>query len=360
MSRAHNFCAGPCTLPLSVLEELGEEMVEFDRSGMSLIELSHRSTEYEAVHVDAIQRLRALSGAPDEVEILLLQGGASLQFAMVPQNLLAGADRAGYVIGGSWGRKAHADAALVGEAYVAWSADGAGPTRMPTPDEVAIEDGTTYLHVTSNETIEGVRMSDLAGYGVPLVADMSSDYLSRPIPWEHVDLVYGGAQKNLGPAGLAVVFIRSALLERPADHLPSYLRFTTHAKANSLANTPPMFSIWAMGKMLAWMQDQGGIEIMEKRAQERSALLYDVIDASDGFYHNPVDPAHRSLTNVVFGLPSETQETAFLARAAKAGMVNLKGHRSVGGMRASIYNGLPTASVEALAALMSDFAAGRS
>jgi phosphoserine aminotransferase len=191
------------------------------------------------------------------------------------------------------------------------------------------------------------------------VADMSSDYLSRPIDWDHFDLVYGGAQKNLGPAGLAVVFIRSSLLERPAEHLPSYLRYDLHAAANSLANTPPVFSIWAMGKVLAWMEEQGGVAAMETRAAERSALIYDVIDASDGFYRNPVEPRYRSHTNIVFRLPSADLETEFLRRAEDERLLNLKGHRSVGGMRASIYNGLPTDSVKALVGLMTEFAATR-
>ena len=359
MSRAHNFCAGPCTLPLPVLEELGAEMVDLDGTGMSVIEMSHRSAEYEAIHQATIDRLRSLSGAPDDIEILLLQGGASLQFAMVPQNLLGPGQRAGYVVGGNWGRKAQADAATVGDTYVAWSQPEAGPTRMPEPADVTVEPDSRFLHVTSNETIEGVRMTTFGGYDTRLVADMSSDYLSRPIDWSHFDLVYGGAQKNLGPAGLAIVFVRSALLETGADHLPSYLRYDLHAKANSLANTPPVFSIWAMGKVLAWMEEQGGVEVMEKRAAERSALVYDAIDASNGFYRNPVEPGYRSHTNVVFRLPSAELEAEFLARAEGERLLNLKGHRSVGGMRASIYNGLPTESVEVLVELMTDFAATR-
>ena len=358
MSRAHNFCPGPCTLPVSVLEELSDEMVEYGDSGMSVIEMSHRSAEYESIHNQTVERLRSLAGAPDDMEILLLQGGATLQFAMVPHNLLGGTKRAGYVMSGSWATKAFKDAGMVGDAYVAWSDDADGPTSMPDPDQVTIEDGTAYLHVTSNETIEGARMIDF-DYETRLVADMSSDYLSRPIDWDRFDLVYGGAQKNLGPAGLAVVFIRSSVLAQVPDDLPSYLRYDLHAKANSLANTPPVFSIWAMGKVLAWMEEMGGVEMMQKRAAERSSRIYDLIDASNGFYQNPVEPRFRSHTNIVFTLGTPELENEFLDEAKGERLLNLKGHRSVGGMRASIYNGLPTESVDALAHFMDHFAQKR-
>lgn len=357
MPRAHNFCAGPCVLPEPVLAEIGSEMVEYGSSGMSVIEMSHRSADYEAIHHDAIDRLRRLSGAPEDVEILLLQGGATLQFAMIPQNLVLAGQRAGHVMSGSWAKKAYADAALVADAYEAWTQDDDGPARMPQPDEVDVQANTAYLHVTTNETIGGIRMPTLAGFGAPLVADMSSEYLARPIDWSLYDVVYGGAQKNLGPAGLAIVFIRSSLLERTGDHVPSYLRYPLHAGASSLANTPPTFPIWAMGKVLAWMEDMGGVPAMEKRAAERSGLVYDAIERSGGFYRSPVDPSCRSHTNVVFRAGSEDQEKAFLAEAETHQLLNLKGHRSVGGIRASIYNGLPTESVDVLVSFMHDFAA---
>ncbi|MEM7341763.1 MAG: 3-phosphoserine/phosphohydroxythreonine transaminase [Actinomycetota bacterium] len=357
MTRAHNFCAGPCVLPESVLAEIGSEMVEYGSSGMSVIEMSHRSADYEAIHHDAIERLRRLSGAPDEFEILLLQGGATLQFAMIPQNIVPAGQRAGYVMSGSWATKAYADAALITDAYQAWAPTDDGPARMPRPGEVTIEADTAYLHVTTNETIGGIRMPELAGFGAPLVADMSSEYLARPIDWSHYDVVYGGAQKNLGPAGLAIVFIRRPLLERTGDHVPSYLRYPVHAAADSLANTPPTFPIWAMSKVLAWVEELGGVPAMEKRAAERSGLVYDAIERSGGFYRSPVDAACRSHTNVVFRAGTEEQEKAFLAEAETNQLLNLKGHRSVGGIRASIYNGLPTESVETLVAFMADFAA---
>ncbi len=356
MTRAHNFCAGPCTLPESVVAELGDEMLEYGDSGMSVIEMSHRSPDYEAIHYGTIELLRSLYGVPADFDILLLQGGASLQFAMVPMNLLGPDGKAGYVTGGAWGRKALADAAKIGATYTAWDGSSSNYTRMPNRSELSIESDTTFLHLTSNETIEGVRFPTFDDLGVRLVADMSSDYLSRAIDWTLFDLVYGGAQKNLGPAGLAVVFVRKNLVAETPDHLPSYLRYDTHAKSDSLANTPAVFAIWAMGKVLRWMEDAGGVAAMERRAAERSGLVYDAIDGSGGFYRNPVDPAYRSHMNVVFRLSSEELEAEFLARAAEERFLNLKGHRSVGGVRASIYNGLPTASVEALTSFMSDFA----
>lgn len=359
MKRAHNFCPGPCILPESVLRELSDELFEFDDSGMSLIEMSHRSGEYDDVHNATVDGLRGITGAPDDFQILLLQGGASLQFAMVPQNLLTRGVRAAYALSGAWADKAYEDASLVGDTYVAWSAEPGRPTRMPIPSEVELEDGTAFLHLTSNETIGGARVPSFEGFDVPLVADMSSDYLTRPIDWDRFDLVYGGVQKNLGPAGLAVVFVRSSVLDRAPENLPSYLRYQLHANSNSLANTPPMFSIWAMSKVLSWMQAQGGLTVMEQRAAERSALIYEAIDNSDGFYRNPVEPAFRSHTNIVFRLPDEQAETDFVAEAAAESLVNLKGHRSVGGIRASVYNGLPTESVEALVAFMGHFAGSR-
>lgn len=359
MTRAHNFCAGPCTLPESVVGALGDEMLEFGDSGMSVIEMSHRSPDYEAIHREALDLLRSLYNVPDDFDVLLLQGGASLQFAMVPMNLLPGDGLAGHVVGGAWGAKAIADAAKVGSTYVAWSGEESSFTRMPKPAELTVRPDTTYLHVTSNETIEGVRMPTFDGFDGRLVADMSSDYLSRPIDWPLFDLVYGGAQKNLGPAGLAVVFVRKSIVEQGPTNLPDYLRYGYHAKADSLANTPPVFAIWAMGKVLRWMDDNGGVPGMETRSIERSKLVYDAIDSSEGFYRNPVDTDYRSRMNVVFRLPTPELESEFLTMAAEEQLLNLKGHRSVGGIRASIYNGLPTPSVEALVSFMAGFAQRR-
>jgi phosphoserine aminotransferase len=353
--RVHNFCAGPCTLPLDVLVEVQEELVDYRGSGMSVIEMSHRSPEYEAIHEDALERFRSAFLVPDDFSILFLQGGATLQFAIVPMNLLGENDRAGYVRSGTWGKGALKDAAAVGDAYAAWDGEPLSFVRMPRDDELEIRAGSRYLHVTSNETIEGIRMPSFPQVDLPLVADMSSDYVSRPIPWERFDLVYGGVQKNLGPAGLAVVIVRTALLEGTPQDLPSYLRLSAHAEKDSLLNTPAMFSIWVMGKVLGWIQGQGGVEAMAERAARRSGAVYEAIDVSEGFYRSPVEVAHRSHMNVVFRTPSDDLDAAFLKGAEQEGLVNLKGHRSVGGIRASIYHAMTDDGVEALLGFMRSF-----
>jgi phosphoserine aminotransferase len=353
--RVFNFCAGPCTLPLPVLEEVQAELLDFRGSGMSVIEMSHRSPEYEDVHEEALELFRSCYEVPDGRSILFLQGGATLQFALVPMNLLGDGETAGYVRSGTWGRGALKDAEAWGSAYAAWDGESIGFTRMPSASELVVRPGSRYVHVTSNETIEGIRMGAFPELDVPLVADMSSDYLSRPIPWDRFDLVYGGAQKNLGPAGLAVVVARTDALERTNRTLPSYLRFDAHGSKNSLMNTPPMFSIYVTGKVLRWIRDQGGVSAMEERARRRSGAVYAAIDASDGFYRSPVEPRDRSHMNVVFRTPSDELDATFLKGAAEEGLVNLKGHRSVGGIRASIYNAMPDEGVDALVAFMATF-----
>jgi phosphoserine aminotransferase len=352
----HNFCAGPCTLPVAALEEARDELLDFRGSGMSLIELSHRSPEYDAVHEETLSLFRRVFGVPEAYEILFLQGGGTLQFSMVPMNLLHDGERAGYVRSGSWGKGAARDAAPYGDVYIAWDGEPHGFTRMPRTGELDLRPGTRYLHVTSNETIEGIRMASFPQVEVPLVADMSSDYVSRRVPWERFDLIYGGAQKNLGPAGLAVVVLRRDLAAEPPRPLGSYLRYDLHAGARSLLNTPPMFSIYLMGKVLRWIDALGGVDAMEERALRRSGSVYETIAASGGFYRSPVDPADRSPMNVVFRTPSEDLDAAFLKAAEGEGLVNLKGHRSVGGVRASIYNAMTDEGVDALVAHMRGFA----
>lgn len=353
--RVINFCAGPCTLPLEVLQEAQAEFVNYQDSGMSLFEMSHRSAQYDAVHQETLSLLRELYATPDDFEVLLVQGGATLQFAMVPMNLLGEGEKAAYAVGGAWGKKAFADAKKIAEAYAAYDGSADGFSRMPTSSDLALQPGTRYLHVTSNETIGGIRMVDYPEGDIRLVGDMSSDYLSRAIPWDRFDVVYGGAQKNLGPAGVAVAFVRKSVIEAASSKIPAYLHYGTHAGKDSLYNTPPVFAIYMMGKVLKWVKANGGLSAMESNAAKRAGTLYGAIDSSDGYYKCPVFEAHRSHMNVVWRLPSEDLEKKFIQEAQSKGMANLKGHRSVGGCRASLYNAMTQAGVETLAQFMADF-----
>lgn len=355
--RVHNFSAGPCTLPLQVLEAAQQEFVDYHGAGMSLIEMSHRSKQYDAVHQEARAMALKLWGAPDDFDVLFVQGGATLQFAMLPMNLLTAGGKGAYAMSGSWAKGAFTDASACGEVYAAWDGSGENFTRMPRAEEIEIRDDTRYLHITSNETIGGIRYPEFPDVGVPLVADMSSEMLARPIPWELFDVVYGGAQKNLGPAGVGIVFVRKSILEKTSRELPRYLRYDIHQAKESLFNTPPVFAIYMVGKVLQWMQAEGGLPEMERRAAEKSGLLYETIENSGGYYSCPVDPASRSHMNVVFRLPDEAREQQFLKEATQADLLNLKGHRSVGGCRASIYNAMPLAGVQALAEFMTGFQA---
>lgn len=353
--RTHNFGAGPCTLPTDVLEEARDEFVDFAGTGMSLVEMSHRSAEYEAVHMRTLELTRQVSGAPEDFDVLFVQGGATLQFAMVPINLLANGERAGYVVSGSWGSRAISNGRHHGVVYAAWDGEADGYSRMPNPGEVEVSEGTRYLHITTNETIGGIRMVELPETDTRLVGDMSSDYLARPIPWHRYDLVYGGVQKNLAPAGMAVVFVRKSVVAAGPEDLGDYLRYAYHAESDSLGNTPPMFPIWIMGKVLERMAARGGVDAVERESAEKASALYRAIDESDGFYRNPVNVRDRSHMNVVFRLPSEDLEKRFVAESADAGLIGLKGHRSVGGLRASLYAALSMESVEVLIDFMADF-----
>ena len=353
--RVFNFSAGPSTLPLAVLEEVQAEIVDFGNAGMSIIEMSHRSPPYELVHRGAITLLRDLLAVPDDFEVLFIQGGATMQFGMLPLNLLTGSSAGAYVDTGAWATKAFADAAHHGDVYEAWSGRDIGYTRMPQAAELSLRSATRYVHLTSNETIGGVQYKEWPDVAESLVADMSSDLLSRRVPWERFDVVYGGVQKNVAPAGLALVFIRRSALEHTQRDLASYFRYDVHASKDSMYNTPPVFPIYVMEKVLRWVHARGGLPAMEAAADDRADLLYRTIDESDGFYTNPVEVASRSNMNVVFRLSDHDLESQFVAVASGRGMVGLKGHRSVGGCRASIYNAMPMAGVEALCEFMADF-----
>ncbi len=353
--RVHNFGAGPSTLPLDVLEEAREEFLDYQGSGMSVIEMSHRSPAYQELHAEVLATARRLVEAPEDVEVAIVQGGASLQFAMVPLNLLEPELTAGYAVTGTWAAKAMADASRVGPVYAAWDGTAEGFRRTPADDELVVHAGTRYLHITTNETIGGIRYPEWPRVAVPIVADMSSDFMVRPVDWGRVALVYGGVQKNLGPSGAALVFIHRDLLEATSE-LPNYLSYRWHVEHRSLGNTPPMFTIYVMGKVLARIEERGGVAALAEETRRKADLIYGAIDRSEGFYRSPVDPAHRSHTNVVFRLSDAELEARFVEEAARAGLVGLRGHRSVGGCRASLYAGLTFESVERLAEFMDEFA----
>jgi len=357
MNRKFNFSAGPCTLPLPALVEAQDEFVDYHGAGMSLIEMSHRGRHFQDVADEAAALAMEIFQAPDEFSVLFIQGGASLQFAMLPMNLLHAGQSGAYVDSGAWASGAIADGGLHGEVYTAWSGKAENYTRMPADDEIQLRANTRYLHITTNETIGGIRFPSWPEVDVPLIGDVSSEYMARPVAWEKFDLIYGGAQKNLGPAGMAVVFIRKSILENTNRDLARYLRYDIHDTGGSMFNTPPVFAIYMFGKVLKWMQREGGLAAMQQRAADKAEKLYRAIDDSGGYYNCPVDRACRSHMNVVFRLPDEAREKKFIAEAAEAGLMNLKGHRSVGGCRASIYNAMPVEGVTALVDFMARFQA---
>ncbi|HJQ24026.1 MAG TPA: 3-phosphoserine/phosphohydroxythreonine transaminase [Blastocatellia bacterium] len=353
--RIYNFSAGPAVLPLSVLEEVQRNMLALPGVGMSIVEISHRSKAFDEIIQGAQSDMRKLAGIPDNYHILFLQGGASLQFSMVPMNLLPAGGKADYVVTGSWSKKAIKEAQRIGTVNIAASTEGEGFKRVPKQEELQLDPEAAYVHITTNETIHGVEYKyDPDAGDVPMVADASSDIFSHPINVEKYALIYAGAQKNLAPAGVTLVIMRDDLLARSPGDLHTMLNYNTHAKENSLYNTPPVFAIYVMRLVLGWLLEQGGLEAIGKQNEEKAGLLYEAIDATD-FYRPHAAPDCRSLMNVTFRLPSEDLEKQFVAEATKAGLNGLKGHRSVGGIRASIYNAFPRAGVEALVSFMKEF-----
>jgi phosphoserine aminotransferase len=355
MTRCFNFGAGPATLPLEVLEEAQAELLDYRGSGMSIMEHSHRGKEYDAVHQEAVANLAELMGLTDDYAVLFLQGGASQQFAMIPLNLLGAGQTADYVHTGAWAKKAIAEAKIVGKVNIAADTSGETPARMPREDELVLTPGAAYVHLTANETIGGTQFKTFPRTEAPLVADMSSDFLSRPFDATQFGLIYAGAQKNLGPSGTAVVALRKDLAERCPTTVSKYFRYATQIEQNSLYNTPPTFTIYLIALVTRWLKNMG-IENMYRRNVEKAARLYAAIDGSGGYYRGTAAVADRSDMNVTFRLPSEELEAAFVKEAGAHGMKGLKGHRSVGGVRASIYNAMPPEGVDALVAFMKDFA----
>jgi phosphoserine aminotransferase len=366
MTRTINFNAGPAALPLPALERARAELLDFVGSGMSVMEHSHRGKEYEAVHAEAISLLRELYAVPADYDVLFMQGGASQQFATVPMNFLPSGKSADYVVTGAWGQKAVAEAktwaALSGSTVKVACDVGVGEgkskkyTRVPTKGEIKADPAAAYLHLTSNETIDGVEFHAFPDTGsVPFICDMSSDFMWRAADVSRFSLIYAGAQKNLGPSGVVVVLAKKDLVASGRKDIPAIFQYRTAAENNSLYNTPPTFAIYLIRNVLAWVKELGGMPAMEKRNLEKASALYEVIDGSGGYYKCPVEKESRSVMNVVFRLSSEALEDKFAAEARKAGMIGIKGHRSVGGIRVSLYNAVSVEWVRTLTSFMKDF-----
>ncbi|AKH19757.1 3-phosphoserine/phosphohydroxythreonine transaminase [Sedimenticola thiotaurini] len=354
MSRVYNFSAGPAALPEEVLKQAQEEMLDWQGSGMSVMEMSHRGKEFMSIAAQAEADLRELMAIPDNYKVLFMQGGASSQFSMVPMNLLRGKTSADYINTGSWSKKAIAEARKYCQVNVV-AESPAGEYTVPAPDTLKLNRDAAYLHYTPNETIQGVEFPYVPESGdVPLVADLSSTILSRPVDVSKFGVIYAGAQKNIGPAGLTVVIVRDDLIGEPVKGTPAMFDYKIQADGDSMYNTPPTYGWYLAGLVFQWLKRNGGLAAMAETNQRKAAALYAAIDGSD-FYHNPVEKSCRSWMNVPFTLADAELDGKFLAEAKEAGLVTLKGHRSVGGMRASIYNAMPESGVKALIDFMADF-----
>ncbi len=357
MTRAWNFSAGPAALPEAVLRRAQAELLEWNGARASVMEVSHRGKAFEAMAARAEQDLRDLLAIPANYAVLFLQGGATQHFAQIPMNLCADGQRADYVVTGHWGEKAVTEAAVYSRPHVAASSATSNYTSIPPRESWDLDAHAAYVHITTNETIHGVEFPAIPDTGgVPLIADMSSDILSRPLDVSRFGVIYAGAQKNIGPSGLVVMIVREDLLQRTPRPLPKIFRYAEHAAAHSMLNTPNTWGWHLAGLTFRWLKEQGGPAEMERRNRAKADLLYGVIDGSGGFYKNPVEPAVRSRMNVPFTLHDPSLDAVFLRESEDAGLLALKGHRAVGGMRASIYNATPLEAVRALCDFMADFA----
>ena len=356
MARVYNFSAGPAALPEEVLLQAQSEMLDWHGSGMSVMEMSHRGKEFMSIAAEAEADLRELMGVPSNYKVLFLQGGASSQFAMIPMNLIGRTGKADYFRTGSWSKKAISEAKRYGDVKVTVNSEIDGKfTSVPAAGDLSVSADAAYVHYTPNETIEGVELAYIPHTGdVPIVADLSSTILSRPIDVSRFGLIYAGAQKNIGPAGLTLVIVREDLIGTPLDGTPTMFNYATHADNESMYNTPPTYGWYLAGLVFKWLKGKGGLAGMAEINRRKATLLYDAIDNSS-FYANPVDPTCRSWMNVPFTLADAALDEAFLKGASAAGLKTLKGHRSVGGMRASIYNPMPEAGVKALVDYMAEF-----
>ena len=354
--RIFNFSAGPAALPEAVLRKAQEAIWNVAGSGIGIMEHSHRGKVFDRIMAEAEESCRSLADIPDNYRVLFLQGGASLQFAMVPMNLLGPDRTADYLVTGVWSQKAVKEAKPIGKVHIAVSSESTNFDRIPQPSEIRYSPSPVYVHITTNNTIFGTqwKTEPPVPSGAPLIADTSSDMYSRPIDIRKYGLIYAGAQKNLGPSGVVLVIIRDDLIEAGAKNLPTMLQYRTHAAENSLYNTPPTFGIYFMGEVFKWIQSQGGLSAMAEQNESKARLLYDYLDSGD-FFRGTVQRDSRSLMNVCFRAPTEELETKFINEATKRGLDGLKGHRSVGGMRASIYNACPREAIEALVRFMKEF-----
>ncbi|MCR4416705.1 MAG: 3-phosphoserine/phosphohydroxythreonine transaminase [Ignavibacteria bacterium] len=355
-NRVYNFNPGPAVLPEPVLKEVQENLMALPNVGMSILEISHRSSTFENILNETIENLRKLANIPSNYKILFLGGGASLQFSMVPLNLMPPKNKADYIVTGSWSKKAVKEAKRVGTVNIAASTEEENFKRIPKQEELKLDPDASYVHYTSNNTIYGTEWHYIPEVGnVPLVCDMSSDIFSYPFDVSKFGLIYAGAQKNLGPAGVTIVIIREDLLERSQDSLHTMLNYKIHADNNSLYNTPPVFGIYIIGLVVKWLLNLGGLEAIAKINEEKAKLIYDAIDNSNGFYRGHADKDSRSKMNITFRLPNEELEKKFVKEATEKGLVGLKGHRSVGGLRASVYNAFPIEGAKALVEFMKEF-----
>ena len=357
VKRVHNFNAGPSALPISVLEKAQAELLDYQGCGMSVMEMSHRSKEFESIIQTAEADLRELLGIPANYKVLYLQGGASLQFAMLPMNLRPAGASADYIVTGSWSKIAWKEAAKLGATHAAFNSEADNFSRLPKAGEIQYDPQAAYVHFCHNETIHGVEFKSepQVPAGVELVCDMSSDFLSQPVDVSKYGFIYAGAQKNAGPAGVVVVIVREDLLQRVPEKLPIMLDYKLLAESGSLHNTPPCYAIYMVGLVMKWLKELGGLDAMYRINQQKAGLLYGAIDRSGGFYRGHAAADARSIMNVPFRLPSEELENAFVKESTKAELIGLKGHRSVGGLRASIYNALTLESVQVLTDFMADF-----
>ncbi|MBI2390385.1 MAG: 3-phosphoserine/phosphohydroxythreonine transaminase [Deltaproteobacteria bacterium] len=361
MKRVHNFNAGPSALPLSALELARDELLDFEGSGMSILEHSHRGKEYEKVHDETLGLIRSLMAVPETHDILLLQGGAHQQFAQIPMNLLMPGQSADYVLTGGWSERAYEEAKNVGTVRLAATTgvDHGGKTvyrRIPRFDELQLHPEAAYVHITSNNTLFGTQWAAFPETKAPLVIDMSSDIMSRPVDVSKIGLIYAGAQKNVGPSGITIVIIHKDLVQNARKDIPKIFRYSTHAKERSLYNTPPTFAVYLARNVLRWVKELGGLTAIEARNRQKTDVLYAAIDSRPDFYKCPVEQGSRSRMNIVFNLPTPALEDEFVAAAKKKDMVGLKGHRSVGGIRVSTYNAVEPSSIDALVAFMDEFA----